>query len=98
MFLKKDNLWLGIVLGFIAPVAGMFVFYFVRFRAFSLKEFFQFMILWKTLLTSIISISLIANAVVFTVYINTRKDNTARGIFAATCVYAIAAILIKFVF
>jgi len=98
MFLKKDNLWLGIVLGFLAPIAGMLVFYFVKFRAFTFKEFFQYMILWKTLLTSVISLSLIANAVVFTIYINTRKDNTARGVFAATCVYAIAAILIKFVF
>ena len=92
---KKDSLRLGIILGFIAPVAGMFIYYFIQFRAFSLAEFFSLMLQEKALLTGIVSISLIANAVVFTIYINSRKDRTARGIFIATCIYAIAALLWK---
>jgi tryptophan-rich sensory protein len=92
---KRDSLRLGIILGFIAPVAGMFIYYFIQFRAFSLSEFFSLMLREKALLTGIVSISLIANAVVFTIYINSRKDRTARGIFIATCIYAITALLWK---
>jgi hypothetical protein len=51
----------------------------------------------KALLTGIVSISLIANAVVFTRYINNRKDRTARGIFIATCIYAILSLLWKLI-
>ena len=86
---------MGLVLGFLAPVVGMFIYYFVQFRMFTLKEFFLVMFAQKALLTGIVSISLIANAVVFTYYINTHKDKTAKGIFAATCIYAIIALLYK---
>ena len=95
--LKRDSLPLGLVLGFLAPVAGMFIYYFVQFRMFTLKEFFSVMFAQKALLTGIVSISLIANAVVFTYYINTQNDKTAKGIFAATCMYAIIALLYKIV-
>jgi hypothetical protein len=95
--LKKDSLRLGILLGFLAPILGMFIYYFIQFRMFTLAEFFRVMLQQKTLLSGIVSISLIANAVVFTLYINTRRDNTARGVFIATCVYAIAALLWRLV-
>ncbi len=97
MFLKKDKVLLGVILGFLSPVVGMYCFYLMKFRALSFHDFFEYLMTWKTLLTSVISVSLVANAVVFTIYINTRRDNTARGIFIATCIYAIAAIIIKFI-
>ena len=95
--LKRDDLKLGIVLGFLAPVLGMFIYYFIQFRMFTLTEFFRILFSQKQLLTGIVSISLIANAVIFTVYINSRRDKTARGIFIATCVYAIASLVYKLV-
>lgn len=95
--LKKDSLRLGIVLGFLAPILGMFIYYLVQFRMFTIREFLATMFQYKTLLTGIVSISLIANAIVFTYYINTRKDRTARGIFIATCIYAVSALLYKLV-
>jgi hypothetical protein len=98
MIFKKDNLRLGLVLGILAPVLGLTVFYFIKFRALNFTEFLQFLFIWKSLFTSVISVSLIANAILFTVYVNTRKDQTARGIFIATCVYAIVGISIKFFF
>jgi hypothetical protein len=91
--LRKDSMRLGIILGFLAPIFGMFIYYLIQFRMFTLREFFSVMLEQKTLLSGIVSISLIANAVVFTLYINTRKDRTARGIFIATCIYAIIALL-----
>ncbi|WP_207492771.1 hypothetical protein [Aridibaculum aurantiacum] len=95
--LKRDSLPTGIILGFLAPVLGMLIYYFIQFRAFSMREFFTLMLQEKALLTGIVSMSLIANAVVFTIYINSHKDKTARGVFIATCIYAIAALLWKLI-
>jgi len=91
--LKKDSLRLGIILGFLAPVLGLVIYYFVQFSRFPFRDFLDFVFSEKRLLSSITSVCLIANAVVFTLYINTRRDRTARGIFIATCIYAIAALL-----
>ncbi len=93
--MRKDSLRLGVVLGFIAPVLGMVVYYLIQFRMFTVREFLQIIFSQKTLLSGMVSISLIANALVFTYYINTRKDRTARGIFIATCVYAIVSLTYK---
>lgn len=95
--LKKDSLRLGIILGFVAPILGMFIYYFVQFRSYPFRDFLQFLLEQKSLLSAVVSICLIANAIVFTFYINTRRDRTARGIFISTCIYAIAALLWRLV-
>ncbi len=93
--LKRDNLKLGLILGFLAPFTGFIIYYLVRFRIFSVKEYIQVLLIEKSLLSGVISLSLIANAVVFTIYINTEKDKTAKGIFIATCIYGILALVFK---
>jgi hypothetical protein len=47
------------------------------------------------LITSIGALCLLANAVLFTIYINTHRDNTAKGIFVTTLLYGIAILIIK---
>jgi hypothetical protein len=95
MILKRDELKLGILLGFLAPIVGLFGYYFYKFSRFSLAEFFEVLILQKSLLTAIVSLCLICNAVVFTLYINAQKDKTAKGVFIATCLYALASLAVK---
>ncbi len=93
--MKKDNLKLGLLLGFLAPVIGIFGYYLWKFRLFTLNEFFQVLNMQKSLLSGIISIALIANAILFTLYINEHKDKTAKGIFIATCIYALITLGFK---
>lgn len=96
--LKKDNLKLGLVLGFIAPVFGFTAYYLLKFRLFTVKEFWEVLMMQKSLLSGIISIALLADAIIFTLYINKQKDKTAAGIFIATCTYAIVALIFKWFF
>jgi uncharacterized membrane protein len=91
----KDNWKLGLIIGFFAPFLGFFVYYLMRFRAFSVKEFFDALMMQKSLLSGIISLALIVNVIVFTIYINKHKDKTATGIFIATCLYALVALGFK---
>jgi len=95
LILTKDNWKLGLVLGFLSPIAGFTVYYLMRFRLFTVKEFFQVLMIQKSLMSGIVSIALITNVIVFTIYINKQKDKTAKGIFIASCIYALTGFCLK---
>jgi len=98
LIFKKDNLKFGILLGILAPLLAMIVYYFWVFSGtISLSEYFYVLRKNKQLLTAISSISLLANAILFTVYINTHRDKTARGVFVATLIYGIAVLVYKLI-
>jgi hypothetical protein len=95
---KKDNLKLGILLGLIAPFIGIVGYYFLKIYPISFSDYIQLLGMEKRFLTNAITFSLLANAVFFTIYINSHKDKTAKGIFAVTVIYVIAAVILKFVY
>jgi hypothetical protein len=96
--LKKDNIRLGLVLGFIAPLVSLIVYYFLKFYPlFSVGDFIQFIRENKSQITAISVPCLLLNIVLFTIYINSHRDQTAKGVFAVTLIYAIIALLLKFV-
>jgi hypothetical protein len=93
----KDNLKFGLLLGFIAPIVGMVLYYLIQFKnVITFREFVHIILVQRTLLTALVSVSLVANAAIFTLYINKRLDQTAKGIFIATCIYAMASLIWKF--
>ncbi len=97
MFFKNDNFLMGLIMGLVAPALGILTFKWIKFRMFTIRETLQFMYLepgFKTL-TVALSLSLLLNAVLFTLYINSRKDKTAKGIFATTLVYGLFVLIIK---
>jgi len=95
---KKDNLRFGMLLGFIAPLLSLIVYYFIKFYPlFSVKDCLEFIAANKNLITAISVPCLVLNIALFTFYINTRRDKTAKGIFAITLIYAIGALLLKFI-
>jgi hypothetical protein len=94
---KKDNLRFGMLLGFIAPLLSLIIYYFVKFSAYTFLDFLHFVGSNKNQITAISVPCLVLNIALFTFYINTRRDKTAKGVFAITLIYAIAALLIKFI-
>ncbi|UAY51470.1 hypothetical protein [Ferruginibacter albus] len=97
MILKKDNLVLGIVIGLLAPLLGILLFKYIKFKIFTFKEVFQYIYYEPDhkMLTVALSLSLLLNALFFTIYINTNKDKTAIGIFSSTMFYGLIVLLIK---
>jgi hypothetical protein len=95
MIFKKDNLRLGLVLGLIGPLAGLVVIYFIKFPSYSFMDFLTYFMNDNKLITSIGALSLLANVVLFTIYINTHRDETAKGIFAVTVIYGIGILILK---
>ena len=94
MILKKDNLRLGIVLGLIGPMLGLVVIYLVKFSG-AFGDFLDAFFNDNKLITSNGTLSLLANVILFTLYINTHRDHTAKGIFIITLVYGIALLVLK---
>lgn len=97
--LKKDDIRLGLLLGFIAPLLGMVIYYFMAFYSnhVTFSEFLGLLRQSKKNLTAVSSVSLVANAILFTFYVNAGKDKTMKGIFLATVIYGITVLLIKLV-
>lgn len=94
---KKDNLRFGLILGFAAPLISVIIYYFIRFfPTFSVPEVWAFMGREKNQITAISIPCLMLNIALFTFYVNTHRDQTAKGIFATTLIYAIASLLLKF--
>ena len=98
VILKKDNLRLGLLLGLMAPIISLVIYYFVKFYPlYTVGDFFYFLRTNKSQITAVSVPCLVLNIALFTFYINSHRDNTAKGIFAATLIYAILALLFKFI-
>lgn len=95
MILTKDNMKLGMVFGLLGPLLGLVVIYLLKYSSVSFGAFFDEFIHNNKLLTSIGSLSLLANAILFTIYLNMHKDSTAKGIFLVTLIYGMAILLLK---
>ncbi len=93
---KKDNLRFGMLLGFLAPLISVIIYYFIRFSQFSVSDVLHFMAENKNQITAITIPCLLLNIGLFTYYVNTQRDKTAKGLFVLTLIYAIGALALKF--
>jgi hypothetical protein len=94
-FLKRDNIRLGLVLGLIMPLLVFVLIYFFRFSAYDFNEFVRVFFSEKKLITFFGAWCLVGNIALFTIYINSGRDQTAKGIFAITLLYGIGVLLLK---
>jgi len=97
MIFRKDNFLLGCILGLFGPMLGIVIFKYVKFGIFTFREMFDQMLTepGHRTFTVALSLALLVNALLFTIYINSRKDNTAKGIFVLTLVYGLLVLSIK---
>ncbi|MFL5808267.1 MAG: hypothetical protein ACJ749_02025 [Flavisolibacter sp.] len=93
--LARDDLKLGLLLGLITPLVVFVIVYFLKFSAWGFNEYLQRFFSEKSLITFWGVWCLVGNIALFTYYINTNKDRTAKGIFAVTLIYGIGILLLK---
>ena len=94
-FLTRDNLKLGLVLGLITPLIVLVIIYFLKFSDIDFGQFIKEFKQTRQYITFWGVWCLVGNIALFTYYINTNKDRTAKGIFAITLVYGIGILLLK---
>jgi len=95
MEMVKDNYIVGVIVGLTMPFLGFLIFYEWKFAAFSLEEFLDLLNRQKSILSAMISISLLINGAVLTIFFQKQKDKIAKGVFFTTCIYAVIAIACK---
>jgi hypothetical protein len=97
MILKRDTINLGLVLGFFGPLLGLVIYKFTKFSYHSFKAMITYMVKESGhgALSVALTLALFVNAVLFTIYLNTRKDKTAKGIFLVTLVYGVVVLFLK---
>lgn len=93
---KLDKLPFGIVIGALAPILGLVIYYYLKAPSISFTEFIEYFFKTKAMLTAVGSLSLIVNIVLFTLFINGRRDKTAIGIFVMTLMYGLMILYAKF--
>jgi hypothetical protein len=94
-FLKKDNLQLGLLLGFALPLLIILLLYTLKAGDEPFADFMQSFGYRKDRITFFGIWCIVANIALFTYYVNTQKDRTAKGVFAVTLVYGIGVLLAK---
>jgi hypothetical protein len=93
---KFDNLWLGIAIGFIAPIITLAIYisevYPNQFREMLFDHMLVFFIVPK-----IISLAVLPNLAFFMLFIYTNRYLTSKGILGATIVFAVVVFILKIV-
>lgn len=97
-FLTKDKLTLGITLAILLPLLVFLFIYYARFSYYGFSEFLNVMKTESRLITFMAAWCLVANIGLFTLYINSGKYQTAKGVFGITVLYGIVFLLLKLVF
>ena len=95
MIFKKDNLRLGLFLGLIGPIIGLVVIYFVSFSSLTFKEYLDYFMHDNKVITHVGTLSLLANAVLFAIYVHFDKSETFKGIFIITLLYGVGILILK---
>lgn len=94
MRLKIDNQWFGILLGLIVPVITFYVLYAFAYPNLKLITFAD-LFATKSLFSRVLSLAVIPNIAVFFLFIWRNKLSAARGVLAATMIYALVVFGIK---
>ena len=97
MIFKQDKLALGMVLGLVAPLLFFVGYYLIVLspKNVSVGEFWHYLMTQKKFFTGVTTYSLVVNVILFTIYINTNRYQTGKGIFVVTVLYGIMVLLVK---
>jgi hypothetical protein len=92
---RVNNVWLGSFLGLLVPVITLLLVYKIRFSKYDLNEFFIVFIQNKVL-SSLLSLSVIPNLLVFLIFIWLNYLYSARGVLLSTFIVGFVIVGIKF--
>jgi hypothetical protein len=95
--MKRNVSLLGLIIGLLLPVVGMFIVYLVMAGGSSFGSFITTLKHNFDTAALVLSLSILINIIPFIYYTNRRLDLTARGLLIATMLYAVFIVLLKFV-
>ncbi len=91
-----NNFALGAAAGFIIPPVAVYLFYAVQGFNMTFQGFLRYIFEYHVA-AKVLSVALVANLVVFYLFLHGKRYKSVRGVIAMTFLYAIAAIIYMFV-
>lgn len=91
---KLDSLWLGLIVGILAPAVGFLMFYYSNFTQVPFSFFIRYSLKIDALV-NILTISLIPNFLIFALFIWRKHYSSARGMVIASASFTVLFILLK---
>ncbi len=89
---KLDNLGIGLLVGFLTPVIIFFAVYLISERGITFSNYVGNLMYLQSLV-KLGSLCVFANSAVFMGFIKLKYEKTARGILAATIIYAFVVLI-----
>ena len=93
--LNKDNFKLGVLFGLITTMIVFGVLYAIKFSSYPFNEFLTVFSREARLITFFSAWCLVGNIALFTLFINTNKYKTGKGVFLVTVLYGLGFLLLK---
>ena len=93
---KFDKIYIGIITGILAPLAGVVIFYAINFSGEPMLEFLTASIKNK-LLSPLLSLCAVINLGLFYLYLQFNYLYSARGVILSTLLLGLAIVVVKFV-
>ncbi len=92
---KFDAPLVGLILGVIVPLFGVFIFYKFNFKTLDFGEFIDY-VSRKGMFPQLLSLSVIANLGLFFTFIWKKFYYSAKGVIMATFLYVLVVIILKY--
>ncbi|MBL0104329.1 MAG: hypothetical protein IPP51_11590 [Bacteroidetes bacterium] len=89
----KDRFLIGLISGLLAPPVAFAVFSLLSFPDRSILGTLRFY-MKGNVLSHVISLSVLMNLIVFFFFLNSKKEQTARGVIGATFVYVFIVLIV----
>jgi hypothetical protein len=94
-FYKWDRFWVGLLPSLIAPLFSLFFFYLLQMKQMSWQQYVAY-VQMPDILSKVLSFGCVLNLGIFFLLINRDYFNAGRGAVAATILYIIPVIYLKF--
>ena len=95
MAAKLNKMYVGLFLGLLVPVIALWIFNLAAFDHLSAGDFLQYLIS-RNKLSAVISLGVIPNLLVFFIFIWLNYLYSARGVLAATLIFAFLVVITKY--
>ena len=90
-----DNWLIGIILGSITPIIGVYLFFLSQHFSYDFGQFIT-VVASYSFLGQVLSIGVLANLVVFFLFIQANCYKSSKGVILATFIYAFLTLIIKY--
>ena len=93
--IRKDHFLTGFISGLLAPFLGFYIYYLISFHYMGFWSYIS-RLTELGLEGGVISLSLIANLIVFFYFIRAKADRSARGVIGVTFLYGLLIVILKY--